>query len=60
MVSNSAKIAVGVVLLVVSSALILGAGLQGSPVPVAAAAVASLGLAAGSLLVGTSEGGRPV
>lgn len=58
--TNTTKIGVGVVLLLISSALILGTGLQEVPLPAVVGSVAALGLAAGSLLVGTSEGGRPV
>jgi len=58
--TNSTKIGVGLVLLLISSALILGAGLQQIPLPAVAGSIAALGLAAGSLLVGTSEEGRPV
>ena len=60
MATNTGKIGLGVALLLVSSALILGTGLQEIPLPTIAASVATLGLAAGSLLLGTSEAGRPV
>jgi len=60
MATDKRKVMLGVVLLVVSSALILATGQLGTGVPVFAAALAALGLAAGALLVGTSEDGRPV
>jgi len=60
MVENSTKIVLGALLLVISSALILGTGLQDLGMPTVAGSLAALGLAAGSLLVGTSEGGQPV
>jgi hypothetical protein len=60
MATNATKIGLGVVLLLISSALILGTGVQGLNLPVVGASIAALGLAAGALLVGTSEDGRPV
>jgi hypothetical protein len=60
MATNTTKIGIGVVLLLISSALILGTGVQGLNLPVIGASLAALGLAAGALLVGTSEDGRPV
>lgn len=60
MPTDKRKVMLGAVLLVVSSALILAAGQLGAGVPMLAAALAALGLAAGALLVGTSEDGRPV
>ena len=60
MATNTTKIGLGVVLLLISSVLILGAGVQGLNLPIIGASIAALGLAAGALLVGTSEGGRPV
>jgi hypothetical protein len=61
MATDKRKVMVGSVLLVVSSILILGAGPINIGIPaVAAGGVAALGLAAGALLVGTSEDGRPV
>jgi hypothetical protein len=54
------KVVVGAVLLLIGSVLILGAGLQEVPVPAVAASIAALLLAAGSVLLGTSEGGQPV
>jgi len=58
MVSRSTKIGVGAVLLVVCSVALLALGMTDLPVIVGGIGV--LGLAAGALLVGTSEGGRPV
>ncbi|WP_247007900.1 hypothetical protein [Halorientalis litorea] len=60
MATDKRKVMLGAVLLVVSSALILAAGQLGAGVPVFAATLAALGLAAGALLVGTSEDRRPV
>jgi len=60
MATDTRKVALGVLLLVVSSALILGTGTIDIGIPTVAAALAALGLAAGALLVGTSEDGRPV
>ena len=50
----------GSLLLVLSTLLILLAGPLQVPVPAVGAGVAALGLAAGALLVGTSEKRRPV
>lgn len=60
MATDSTKIGLGAVLLLISSVLIIATGLEQIHVPILAASVSTLGLAAGSLLVGTSEGGRPV
>jgi hypothetical protein len=60
MATDKRKVIVGGLLLFVSTALILGTGPLDVAVPVFAAGVAALGLAAGALLVGTSEDGRPV
>ena len=60
MATDKRKVIVGGLLLFVSTALILGTGPLDVAVPVFAGAVAALGLAAGALLVGTSEDGRPV
>ncbi len=57
---NTTKIALGAVLLFLSSAILLLLGTPGSSIPVLAGGAASLAMAAGALLVGTSEGGRPV
>jgi hypothetical protein len=58
--TDTRKVAFGVVLLAISTALIFGPGALGVAVPVVAIAAGSLGLAAGALLVGTSDPGRPV
>ncbi|WP_424019728.1 hypothetical protein ACOZ4N_09730 [Halorientalis pallida] len=60
MPTSSMKVVVGAVLLLIGSALILGTGLQQIPLPAIAGSVAALLLAAGSVLLGTSEGGQPV
>ncbi|MFW6018555.1 MAG: hypothetical protein ACOCPX_07010 [Halapricum sp.] len=58
MVTDTRKLAVGGGLLLISSVVIIALGV--ADLPVVVGAVAALGLAAGALLVGTSEGGRPV
>lgn len=58
MVSRSTKLGVGAVLLVVCSVVLLALGV--TDLPIVAGSVGVLGLAAGALLVGTSEGGQPV
>jgi len=64
MATDKRKVWAGAALLVVSSVLILASGPFGLGIPATVAAVmagvASLGLAAGALLVGTSEDGRAV
>ncbi len=51
---------VGSLLLLVSTALIMGTAPLVDALPVVVASFAALGLAAGALLVGTSEDARPV
>jgi len=64
MATDTRKVQVGALLLVVSSILIFGDGVVDIGLSALAAGiaagVAALGLAAGALLVGTSEDGRPV
>jgi hypothetical protein len=60
MATDTRKVGLGVVLLVLSSVLIFAFAYQGLDLPLVVGSVAALGLAAGSLLVGISEGGRPV
>ena len=60
MATDTRQVGIGVFLLVVSTALILGSGQLGSAIPPILGSVAALGLAAGALLVGTSEDARPV
>ena len=55
MATNVRKLGAGAALLVVSGLLIIGTGTMQVPIPNPLAAVAALGLAAGSLLVGLSE-----
>ncbi|MFC7155461.1 hypothetical protein ACFQPA_08330 [Halomarina halobia] len=57
MATDSRKLTIGVGLLVLCSALVIFGGLPTAPIPDVALAVAALGLAAGSLLVGFSEDG---
>ncbi|QSG13570.1 hypothetical protein [Halapricum desulfuricans] len=58
MATETRKLAVGGGLLFVCSVAIIVLGM--ADIPIVVGAVAALGLAAGALLVGTSEGGRPV
>ncbi|WP_226012433.1 hypothetical protein [Halomicrobium salinisoli] len=60
MATDSRKVMVGSLLLLVSTALIMGTVQLGDALPALAASLATLGLAAGALLVGTSEDARPV
>jgi len=60
MATDTRKVILGAVLLAISTVLILGSGAIDIGIPAAAGALAALGLAAGALLVGTSEDGRPV
>ncbi len=54
------KVLFGAVLLVAGTAIIFGLGGGAADLPVALGSLAALGLAAGALLLGTSEPGRPV
>lgn len=54
------KVGVGLVLLVASTVLIFGPGTLGMELPLVLVTAGTLGLAAGALLVGTADGGRPV
>jgi hypothetical protein len=60
--TDTQKVALGVLLLAVSSVLVLGTSsdLLSSALPTAVLAIGALGLAAGALLVGTSGSERPV
>ncbi|MFB6082894.1 MAG: hypothetical protein ABEJ94_01450 [Halorientalis sp.] len=60
MPTNSTKVLVGAVLLVIGSALILAVGLRQIALPAVAGSAAALVLAAGTLLLGTSGDGQPV
>lgn len=57
---NVTKVSLGLFLLAVSSTVVFATGIAGESVPVLAAAVAALGMAAGTLLFGTADEGRPV
>ena len=58
---DTKKVALGVVLLAVSSVILLATGIMREQSLLIPAALASLGMAAGSLLIGTSgSDGRPV
>ena len=59
MTTDSTKQLAGFALLIVSSVGILAGGLT-DVLPVVAGGAAALGLAAGALLVGTADEGRPV
>ena len=60
MATDTRKVVLGTLLLVASSAIILGTGQLGNGLPTWAISIAALGLAAGALFVGTSEDARPV
>lgn len=55
MASDMRKVAVGVVLLVVSSVVVVGYGLRDGPIPPAVAVVGAVGIVAGTLFLGLSE-----
>ncbi|WP_435344784.1 hypothetical protein [Haloarchaeobius sp. HRN-SO-5] len=57
---DTTKITLGAALIFVSSAILLLLGTAGTMIPMFAGGVASLTMAVGALLVGTSEDGRPV
>jgi hypothetical protein len=59
MAVDTKKIVGGAALLLVSSVILLGAGMSNG-IPVVLIVLAAFGMAAGALLLGTSEGGRPV
>lgn len=60
MATDMRKVLAGAALLVLSSVLIVGSGQVEFGLPRILASVAALGMAAGALLVGTSEKARPV
>lgn len=60
MATDMRKVGIGVLLLAVSTAIIVGTGQLGSGGHPLLASLAALGLAAGALLIGTSEDARPV
>lgn len=60
MATDTRKVGLGALLLVASTAIILGTGQLGSGLHPVLGSVAALGLAAGALLVGTSDDARPV
>lgn len=53
-------VGIGVVVLLLSTVALLATGLATAPVPSATAALAVLGMAVGSILVGTAVDGSPV
>lgn len=55
MASDLRKVALGVVLLAVSSVVVIGYGVRGGPIPPVAAAGGAVGIVAGTLLLGLSE-----
>ena len=60
MATDTRKVAIGVLLLVASTVTIIGTGQIGTGLHPVLGSLAALGLAAGALLVGTSEDARPV
>jgi hypothetical protein len=60
MATNTRKVILGAALLAISTVLILGTGAIDIGIPAVAGALAAIGLAAGALLLGTSEDRRPV
>jgi len=60
MSNDTRRLGLGIVALVVSSAVILAAAFIDTSIPPVASALAALGLAAGSLLVGLSKKGTGV
>ncbi|MDL5361870.1 hypothetical protein [Halalkalicoccus sp. NIPERK01] len=60
MASDQTKTVAGALLIVVSGALLFATGMINLSVPIALAALATTGLAIGSLLIGTTGEGRPV
>lgn len=55
MASDWRKVALGLLLLAVSSVVVVGYGLRDGPIPPLAAAVGAVGVVAGTLLLGLSE-----
>ncbi|MES3517452.1 MAG: hypothetical protein PPP58_07295 [Natronomonas sp.] len=60
MSTDTRRLGLGIVALIISSVVILAAAFIDTPIPPAVSALAALGLAAGSLLVGLSEKGAGV
>ncbi|KYH27654.1 hypothetical protein HAPAU_03220 [Halalkalicoccus paucihalophilus] len=60
MASDQIKTAAGAALLVLSGALLFATGMLSLSVPIVLAALATTGLAVGSLLIGTTGEGRAV
>ncbi|MCL7418032.1 MAG: hypothetical protein M8354_09365 [Halalkalicoccus sp.] len=60
MASDQIKTIAGAILLVLSGALLFATGMLSLSVPIVLAALATTGLAAGSLLIGTTGEGRAV
>jgi len=57
---DTTKVAIGALLLVVSSVALFALSPQNSALPMVVGGIASLTMAAGALLVGVSGEGRPV
>lgn len=55
MATQTRRVVLGVLLLLTSTVIIMATGTLGAGVPAALGAIAALGLAAGSVLVGLSE-----
>ncbi|WP_338727823.1 hypothetical protein [Haladaptatus sp. DJG-WS-42] len=60
MSNEKTKVTFGTLVLLASTVVLFALSLLGSAVPVVLGGLAALGMAAGSLLIGTSETGRPV
>lgn len=60
MTTDTRKVGLGALLLVASTAIIIGTGQLGNALHPVLGSLAALGLAAGALLVGTSGDARPV
>lgn len=58
--ATSSKVGIGAVVLLLSTIALLAIGIPSGPVPGALAVPAVLGMALGSILVGTSVEGNPV
>jgi len=57
---NVTKVSLGLMLLAVSSIIVFATGIVDGSIPVLLAAIGALGMAAGTLLFGTGDEGRPV
>lgn len=60
MTTDVRKVAAGVALILLSSVILVASGDADATIPLYLTAAAAVGIAAGSLLVGTAGEGRPV